>query len=109
MTDIFKKNLSKVKRGFFDLIKADIKDIPIRVKINVAGKQKNLAKDADSLSKLITNILANIQGIQTIPGVSKAYNELIESVGLSPIDFTAILKPQALPAPKAQPEAQPVA
>lgn len=109
MTESFKKNLSKVKRGFFDLIKADIKDIPVRVKINVAGKQKNLAKDADSLSKLITNILANIQGIQTIPGVSKAYNELIESVGLSPIDFTAILKPQALPAPKAQPEAQPVA
>ena len=106
MTDTFKKNLSKSKRGFFDLIKADIKDIPIRVKINVAGKQKNLAKDADSLSKLISNMLANVEGIRSIPGISKAYNELIESVGLSPVDFTAILKPQTTEAPQQQPVQQ---
>jgi len=84
----FKKNGT---RKFFKLLKGELADVPIKVKMNIVGKQKDLAKNADSLSKLISNILANIEGIRAIPGVSKSYNELIEATGLSPIDFSKIL------------------
>ena len=98
LTQSLTKNFKKGgTRKFFETLKGDLEDIPVKVKMNVAGKQKNLAKYADSMSKLISNILANVQGIQQVPGISKAYNELIESTGLSPIDFSTILSPKELP------------
>lgn len=78
-------------RGFMELMKDDINDIPIKVKINVAGKQKYLARDADKLSKLISMVIANPQAFATIPGLSKPINQLIESAGMSPIDFKQVI------------------
>jgi hypothetical protein len=87
------------ERGFFETLKGEFKDIPTRVFINIKGKQKNLAANADKLSNLITNILSNPQAIAQVPGISKLYNELIEDSGFSPVDFTAITK-----APPQQPQ-----
>lgn len=97
----FKKNGT---RKFFKLLKGELADVPIKVKMNIVGKQKDLAKNADSLSKLISNILANIEGIRAIPGVSKSYNELIEATGLSPIDFSKILNSEQQSNPQSNPQ-----
>lgn len=79
-------------RGFMETFKNEIKDIPMKVKINVAGKQKYLAKEADKLSKFISMIIANPQAFATIPGLSKSVNQLIEASGMSPIDFSSMIK-----------------
>lgn len=78
-------------RGFFEIFKDDIKDIPIKVKVNIAGKQKYLAQEADKLSKLISMIISNPQAFATIPGLSKPINQLIESAGMNPIDFKQVI------------------
>ena len=87
--------MNKGSKFFLKSIKDELKDLPVKVKINIAGKQKYLAQNADKLSKLISNILANYQAFATIPGLGSAYNQLIESSGLNPIDFSQITK--ALP------------
>lgn len=94
-----KTTLYKDGRGFFEILKGDIKDIPIKVKVNVAGKQKYLAKEADKLSKLISMVIANPQAFAQIPGLAKSFNQLIESSGMNPIDFSSIVKGTALAEP----------
>lgn len=89
-----KTPMYKGGRGFFEIFKDEVKDIPIKVKINVAGKQKYLAKEADKLSKLISMVIANPQAFASIPGLSKSFNQLIEASGMSPIDFSAMITPQ---------------
>jgi hypothetical protein len=105
MQELFKTNFKKGgNRKFFETIKGELVDVPVKVKMNIVGKQKDLAKHADSLSKLISNILANAQGIQQVPGIGGAYNQLIEAVGLSPIDFSKITSP--VQSPIQQPQLQ---
>lgn len=84
--------MNKGSRRFMETFKDELKDIPVKVKMNIKGKQKNLASEADKLSKLISNILANPQAFATIPGLDRAYNQLLEASGLSPIDFSGIIQ-----------------
>lgn len=77
---------------FVKTIQDELSDLPLKVKINIAGKQRYLARNADKLSRLISNITANPQAFATIPGLGNAYNQLIESSGLNPIDFSQIVK-----------------
>lgn len=93
--DKFKKGGN---RKFFEVIKGELKDIPVSVMVNIAGKQKNLAKDADKLSNLLKVIMANPQAFSQIPGLGKLFNQLLEASGLSPIDFAQITTaPMAVP------------
>lgn len=93
------------KRGFFKVVKEELKDLPISVYTDVKGKQKDLAKQADSITNLVREVLKNPQGFSQVPGIGKAVNEIIESSNLSPIDFTQITQPQTInqPATMAQP------
>lgn len=81
------------KRGFFEVIKGELKELPMSVMVNIAGKQRNMAQNADKLTNILREILANPQAFQTIPGVGKVFNELLEESGLSAIDFTQIVTP----------------
>lgn len=78
-------------RGFFKTLKDELKDVPVKVKVNVAGKQRYMAQNADKISKLIGNILANPQAFAMIPGLGSAYNQLLEESGMNPIDFSHII------------------
>jgi hypothetical protein len=78
-------------RGFFKTLKDELKNVPIKVKVNVAGKQRYMAQNADKISKLIGNILANPQAFAMIPGLGTAYNQLLEESGMNPIDFSNII------------------
>ena len=60
------------------------------VMVNVAGKQRNMVANADKLTNILREVMANPQAFQTIPGVGKVFNELLEESGLSSIDFTQI-------------------
>ena len=99
----------KGSRHFFELLKGELDDIPTAVFVNIKSKQKNLASDADKLSNLISNILKNPGAIAQVPGVAKLYNELIESSGFSPVDFSAITTPQPVMNNQPQPTQHPTA
>ena len=87
MRESFKKSGS---RQFFEIMKDEFKDIPIKVFINIKGKQRDMVRNADALTKIIQFTIANAQAIQAVPGISKAVNELLEESGMSPIDFAQI-------------------
>lgn len=95
MLQIFREGFKNGgNRKFFEIIKDELKDIPIKVKVNIVGKQKDMVRNADSLTKIIQFAIANGQAISAIPGIGKAVNELLESSGMSAIDFSAITNPQ---------------
>jgi hypothetical protein len=81
------------KRGFFEVVQGELKEIPLNVMVNIVGKQKNMAANADKITNILREVLANPQAFQQVPGVGKAFNELLEDSGLSPIDFTEITTP----------------
>lgn len=92
MVEAFKEEEKKKgSHRFMEIIKDELKDIPIKVKVNVAGKQRYMAQNADKISKLIGNILANPQAFAMIPGLGSTYNQLLEESGLNPIDFSKII------------------
>jgi len=92
-------------RKFFKDFKDAFKDLPVKVLINVAGKQKDLAGNADKITNILREVMRNPQAFSQIPGVAKVFNELLESSGLSPIDFTMITTaPAPAPAPNTFPQ-----
>jgi hypothetical protein len=99
-------------RKFFQTLKGELEKIPVDVMVSIKGKQKNLAKVADSLTNIVRFLVSGgAQAVQQIPGLGKTFNEILESSGLSPIDFTQITKAPAQPvsATPAAPVAEPVA
>lgn len=65
--------------------------------VNIVGKQRNMAQNADKITNLLREVIKNPQGFQQIPGVGKVFNELLEDSGLSAIDFTEITTPPIAP------------
>ena len=74
-------------RGFFETIKGELDDLPLDVFVNIKGKQRKMAENADKITNVLREIIANPQAFQQIPGVGKAFNELLEESGMSPINF----------------------
>lgn len=92
MMDVFKEGFKKGgNRKFMELIKDELKDIPIKVKVNVAGKQRYMAKNADKISKMISTFLSG--GIP-LTAMGKQINQLLEESGMSPIDFSQVINNQ---------------
>lgn len=92
-------------RKFFETIQGELEDIPLEVFVNIKGKQKNMAQEADKITNIIREVLRNPQAFQQVPGVGKAFNQLLENSGMSPIDFSQISK---LPAQQPPQVEQPV-
>ena len=78
-------------KRFLEIMEGELEDIPMDVYMNIAGKQKQLARNADKLTNIFRQILANPTILQE-PGMGKLFNEIIESSGFSPIDFSAFTK-----------------
>lgn len=79
-------------RKFFEVLKGELDDIPMEVYVNIKGKQKAMAENADKLTNIIREIIKAPQAFAQIPGLGKTFNELLENSGLSPVDFTSITK-----------------
>lgn len=85
--DQVKKDFMKGNKKFIEILKGEMKDLPLDVKVNIAGKQKNLAGQVDKLTNIFRTIISNPQILQN-PPMAKLFNEILESSGLSPIDFS---------------------
>lgn len=106
MTEIEREKL--VKGGaklLLKMIDKELKDAEIKIGINVAGKQKNLADLSDKVLAIFQFAFANPQAFQQsmqIPALAKAFNDIMEFSGLNQADFMSLVKqtPQALPQPE---------
>lgn len=88
-------------RKFMEVMKGELDGLPLDVLINIKGKQKRMAQNADKITNIIREIVANPQAFQQIPGIGKAFNELLEESGLSAIDFSQVITPEESPVAQA--------
>lgn len=93
-------------RKFMEILKGELDGLPLDVLINIKGKQKRMAQNADKITNIIREIVANPQAFQQIPGIGKAFNELLEESGLSAIDFSQVVTPEESPVAQAEAKKQ---
>ena len=86
----FKK---KGNKHFIEILKGEFKDAPLAVKVVVKSKSKDLAGKVDKLVNVFRQIIANPAVLQ-IPAIGKIFNDILESSGLNPADFSGITKEQ---------------
>lgn len=91
-------------RRFFEILEKELEEIPMDVYVNIAGKQKRMAQNADKLTNLIRAVIANPMAFKQIPGIGKAFNELLENSGMSAIDFGKIVETEEVAQKTPQPE-----
>lgn len=105
----FKK---KGNKHFIEILKDEFRDVPLAVKVSVAGKSKNLAAMTDKIVNIFRFAFSNPQGfaqVMQIPGMAKSFNDILEFSGLHPADFSGIDKLAQPPQEPQQPQAgQPV-
>lgn len=75
--------MSKGERRFFEILKDEFKDLPLEVRVNIAGKQYDLAEKVKKLSNVIRQVIATPQLLQD-PQLRGWFNEILEGSGLSP-------------------------
>jgi hypothetical protein len=80
-------------RVFFKELKGSLKDIPVKVFVNIKGKQKYMAQNVDKITNIIREAINNPQAFSQIPGVGNLFNEMIEDSGFNPVDFTEMITP----------------
>ena len=88
--DALRAFFKKGNKQIFKVIKDEFKESEIQVKINIKGKQKDLAVMTDKIVRIFQTIMANPQGfIQMMqnPAMRKSFNDILEYSGLSPMDF----------------------
>ena len=89
---------------FVEILKGELRDASMNVKVNIVGKQKDLAGMTDKLVNVLRFMLSTYNpqtgqfGVFQDPRMAKLFNQIIESSGLSPIDF-ADYSPKPAPAP----------
>src|SRR3990167_1061009 len=86
----FKK---KGNKHFIEILKGEFKDTPLAVKVVVKGKSKDLAAKTEKLVNVFRQIISNPAVLQ-IPAIGKIFNDILESSGLNPADFSGITKEQ---------------
>lgn len=109
--DEFKQKGSK---HFIEILKGEFKNVPLAVKVSIAGKSKNLAAMTDKIVNIFRFAFSNPQGfaqVMQIPGMAKSFNQILEFSGLSPADFSGVDKldfaqPEEQPEPPQEPPAE---
>lgn len=93
-------------KKFLTILADEMSEANIDIKVNVAGKQKDLASKVQKLGNIFRQVLASPQILQN-PAMAKLFNEIIESSGLSPIDFNGFSMPEPTPqTPQMPPQQQ---
>jgi len=96
--------LKKGNKHILKVLKDEFDGIEIRIGINVAGKQKNVAELSDKLLSIFQFAFANQQAFREamqVPALAKAFENILEMGNMSIGDFSSLLQPmgQELQAP----------
>ncbi len=98
--DYKKKILKKGNKMLLKIFKDEMKDVAMRMGINIAGKQKDLAALSDKMLSIFQYIFANPQAFQQamqIPALAKSFENILEVGGLSIGDFSSLLSAPVQP------------
>lgn len=91
-----KKNfLAGGNNRFIEILKDEFKDIELKVKVNVASKQKNLPQMVDKLVNIMRFAISNPAGLaqlMQVQGFSKIMRAILEYSDLDQLDFQGIEK-----------------
>lgn len=105
----FKNDFGKKgNRVHLEILKDEFKGAEIRMGINVANKQKDIAALSDKLLSVFQFIFANPQAFQQAmqsPALAKSFNDILEYSGLNQSDFMTLMEapePVEQPAPQGQ-------
>lgn len=74
-------------KKFIEILKGELKDIPMDVDVDIANKQKDLSAMTDKITAIMKEIVAAPQ-ILDDPRMARLFNQILEASGFSPIDFT---------------------
>jgi hypothetical protein len=87
MRNVLKEAFTKQgRKRFLKLVENELKDIPIDVDFNIAGKQAYQAEMVNKLNSVFRAVFANPQMLAN-DAVAELFNNILESAGLSPINF----------------------
>lgn len=98
-------------KKFIETLRDEFKKVPIDIRINIKGKQKDLVGMVDKMVNLFRTIMANPQGfiqMMQIPAMAKTFQDIIEYSGLNPIDFSNIALPPQQVNPSSQSATEPL-
>lgn len=100
----------KGSKHFISIFKGEMKNLPMSVKTNIVGKQKNLAATVDKIGNVIRTVLqAGGPTALSFPATWDVINQMIEKSGLDPVDFSGLADAfKKLQQQQAQAAAQPV-
>lgn len=83
----FKK---KGNKHFITILKGEFKGMTLGVKVNVAGKAKNLGRVTDVIVNILRFVIAGNPLALGFPATWELVNQTIENAGLDPIDFSGL-------------------
>ena len=106
--EFLEKFSKKGDKHLIKILKDEFKGVEVKMGINIAGKQKDLAGLSDKVLSIFQFIFSNPQAFQQamqIPGMSGAFNDILEFSGINQADFATFkaipaLQPPAQPAPQ---------
>lgn len=80
------------KSRFMEVIRDELKNIPVDVEVNIAGRQKDLADQAEKLTNIFRAVIASPEALQN-PEMAKLFNQILEASDFSPINFAGFSRP----------------
>lgn len=87
----YKTNFLKSgSQQILEILKDEFADIEMRIGINIAGKQKDLAGLSDKILSIFQFVMSNPAGFQQgmqIPGMNDALNNILEYSGINQAEF----------------------
>lgn len=98
MKEVMRTELSKKgNKKFLEIVKDELENIPMDVMVNIKGKQRYMAQNADKITNMIKFVLGNADAIARFPDIGTSINQLLEESGMSAIDFATTLKSVSVP------------
>ena len=105
--DAFKETVKdEFMRGgnkrFIEILKGELQNVSLSVRVNVGSRPKDLAGAVDKLSRVFQQVFATFNpqtgtfAIFEDPRMSKIFSKIIEFSGLDPIDFNTYTKPKEI-------------
>ncbi len=82
----------KGNQHFIEILKGEFKSVPLAVKVNIAGKSKDLSGMVDKLTNVFRTIVASPYILQS-PPIAALFNKIVEAAGLDPIDLSGFKVP----------------
>lgn len=82
-------------RFFLEIVKDEVKDKALTVKVNVKNRQKDLERATSGLVNVFRQIIANPQGFEQAmqnKDLARAFNQILEFSNISPVHFAGTQK-----------------